>query len=51
MGEVNQDFQPAPHNLVRALAVDIHHKADAAGVMLVRRIVKTLGRRKSLIPL
>jgi len=51
MRQVHQDLQPTPHDLMRAFAVDIHHEADAARVVLVRRIVKTMGLRESLIPL
>src|SRR6185437_340565 len=47
MIEVNQELQPLRDDLVGLLALDIGHKAHAAGVVLVRGVVKPLlfGRR------
>ena len=38
--EIDQDLQPAADDIVRFSAFDIRDKADAAGVVLVARIIK-----------
>jgi hypothetical protein len=47
--EVFQDFQALLDDLVAFLALDVSDEADAAGVMLVLRVVQTLrgGNRMS----
>jgi hypothetical protein len=42
MHEVAQNRQRLRHDLVRAAALHVHHEADAAGVVLVGRIIETL---------
>ncbi len=41
MGQVVEHLQALAHDVVRALAFNVDHKADAAGVMLVSGIVET----------
>jgi hypothetical protein len=47
MVEIDQELQAQPDDLVRLRALDIGDKADAAGVMLVAGVVKTLFRRQT----
>ena len=42
MIEIGEDLQALLQDLVRFAALDVHHEADAAGVVLERRVVKTL---------
>ncbi len=42
MGKVFQDEQPVAHDLVRLLALHMGDEADAAGIVFVAGIVKTL---------
>src|SRR5262245_16392543 len=42
MRQIVEHLQALEHDLVRALALDIDHKSDAAGVVFVLRIVQTL---------
>jgi hypothetical protein len=41
MEQVEQDLQPLLDDGVRFPALDVDHEADAAGVVLVARIVQT----------
>ena len=41
MGEIDENLKAASQHVMRALAVNIDDEADAAGVVLVGRIVKT----------
>ena len=43
--EVDQDLERLAHDRVRAPPLDVHDEADAAGVVLVARVVETLGGR------
>jgi hypothetical protein len=45
MGQIDKDLDALEDDIVRLFAFDIGHKADAAGIVLVLRPVKTLGRR------
>ncbi|MNE17902.1 hypothetical protein D3C80_1109020 [compost metagenome] len=47
MRQVFQDEQAVLDDLVRLLALHIGNEADAAGIMLVARIIKTLGGRNA----
>src|SRR5262249_4505879 len=47
MGEIVEDLQCLAHDVVRALAGHVHDEPDAAGVVLVCRIVQSLGPRNS----
>ena len=40
MQQVDQDAQPLLDNGVRAAALDVDDEADAAGIVLVRRVVQ-----------
>ena len=42
VGQIAQDLQPLLDDRVAFLALDVRNEADAAGVVLVGRIVKTL---------
>ena len=42
MRQVVEHLQSLLHDIVRALALDVDHEADAAGVVLVRGIVEAL---------
>ena len=42
MREVDQNLQPLPDDLMALLAVHVDDEADAAGIVLVRRVVQTL---------
>ena len=44
--KVDEHLQPLPDYRVRFRALDVGDQADATGVVLVRRIVKTLTRRR-----
>ncbi len=44
MQEVDQDAQPLLDNGVRTAALDVDDEADAAGIVLVRRVVQAGGR-------
>ena len=45
--QIAQDAQPILDDLVRLAALDVGDEADAAGVLVERRIVKTLRRRRA----
>ena len=45
--EVDEDLQSLDDDVVRLLALDVDHEADATGVVLVSRIVETLLDRES----
>ncbi len=47
MVEIDQDLQAAADDLVRLAALDVGDKADAARIMFVARIVKSLAFRKA----
>ena len=47
MGEVDQNLDALAHDLVGAHALDAGDEADAAGIVLVARIVKSLRRRQT----
>jgi hypothetical protein len=47
MVEIDQELETQPDDLMGLRALDIGDKADAAGVMLVTRVVKTLFRRQT----
>src|SRR5215510_1846783 len=47
MGEVAQHRQAQLDDGVRLLALDVGDEADAAGVVLVRWVVQTLGKRQA----
>src|SRR5487761_2210935 len=42
MVEVDEDFQALADDVVRLAALDVHHEADAARIVLVARIVQAL---------
>ena len=42
MGQVDQDLDALYDDVVRFLALDVGHKADAAGVVLMARVVEAL---------
>ncbi len=42
MREINQNLDALLHDLVRLSAVQIHHEAHAAGVVLVTRMIQSL---------
>jgi hypothetical protein len=42
MVEVTQDLQSLDHQVVGLAALDVGHKADATGVVLVTRVIQTL---------
>jgi hypothetical protein len=44
--EVLEHLQGLAHDGVRAPALDVHHEADAAGIVLVGGVVKALGGRQ-----
>ena len=44
MVEIDQDLQPAADDIVRFSALDVRDKADAAGIVLVARIIEALFR-------
>jgi hypothetical protein len=44
MREVQQDLDSLADNFVTLVAVDAGYKADAASIVLVRRIIEALGR-------
>jgi hypothetical protein len=46
MVEIDQDFEAGGDDLVRLSALDIGHKSDAARVVLVSRVIKSLRRGK-----
>jgi hypothetical protein len=46
MGQVHQDLNALGDDVMRRLILDIDHEADTAGVVLVLRVVETLGLRK-----
>ena len=46
MREINQDFDTFQDNVVTFLATNAGDKTHAAGIVLMRRIVKSLRRRK-----
>ena len=43
MGQVEQDLNSLVYDVVTFVAANISYEADAAGVMLLRRVVQTLG--------
>mgnify|MGYP007010507106 CR=1 FL=1 len=43
--QVLQNFQGIIHDAVGPLSFDICHKSDAAGIMLIPRVIETLGLR------
>ena len=47
MVEIDQELQALADDLVGLCALDVGDKADAAGVMLVARVVETLFRRQT----
>ncbi len=47
MGKVDQDLDALAHDLVSAHALDAGDEADAAGIVLVARIVESLRRRQT----
>src|ERR1019366_8109443 len=49
MGQVVEDLQALVNDIVRALALDIDYEADAAGVMLMRRIVEAMWTWNSMV--
>jgi hypothetical protein len=48
MVEIEQDLQAHSHEIVRLGVVQIGDEADAAGVMLVARIIEALGRGQTV---
>jgi hypothetical protein len=44
--QIDQDFEAARDHAVRPAAGDVHHEPDTAGVVFVRRIVKTYALRR-----
>ena len=42
MRQVDQDLQPLENDLVRLLALNVDHEADATSVVFVSRVVETL---------
>ncbi len=44
VSQVDQNLNALDDNVVRLLALDVGDKADAAGIVLVARVVKTLRR-------
>jgi hypothetical protein len=48
MRQVDQDLNPLLYDLMAFLATNAGHEPDAAGIVLVRRIVKTLRRRQAV---
>ncbi len=47
MAEVDENLQPTPQQVVAPLAFDIDYEADAAGIVLVGRVVETLCAARS----
>ena len=47
VGEIDENLHTLGNDVVRFLAVDIHHEADTAGVALVERTIKTLRLREA----
>jgi hypothetical protein len=48
MGKVDQDLQALDDDVVRLLALDVDHEADAACVVLVPGVIQTLRCRESV---
>jgi hypothetical protein len=51
MREIDQDLNALFDDLVAPLAAHTRHKTDSASVVLVRRIIKTLRRRQTVVGL
>jgi hypothetical protein len=51
MRQIDKDLNSLLNNLMALLAANARYKTDTAGVMLVRRIIKTLRRRQTVIGL
>jgi hypothetical protein len=47
MRQVFEHEQPVTHDLMRLLALHVRNKTNAAGIVLVARIIKTLFGRQS----
>src|SRR5207253_706693 len=49
VGEIDKDLNSLLNDLMAFLAANACHKTDATGVVLVRRVVKTLRRRQTVV--
>ena len=49
MVEVDEDLQPATDDVVRLAVAEIRDEADAAGIMLLGRVVEAVRRRQERI--
>jgi hypothetical protein len=47
--KINEDLNPLLNDLMALLSANASHKTDSASVVLVRRIVKTLRRRQTVL--
>ena len=48
MGEVDEDLEALADNLVALFAADARDQAHAAGIVLIARMIETLGCRKAM---
>ena len=48
MGQIQQDLNSLANDVVTLVAADAGDKPDAAGIVLVRRVVETLGGRQAI---
>src|SRR5262249_12986081 len=49
MSQVDQNLNPLLHDLMTLIASNAGYKPDTAGIVLVRRVVKTLRRRQAVL--